>query len=170
MYFVSALFFVVIPSTCMSRDFSLLSILSLFLSLWQMLTIFGRTYSLDFIVFYFQLPFISELQEKRKCSNGCDVDVFGCALVAVAVAAAATFRTTPNNSHAQWCGNSEKSNESDKMTYFTEAWCRCRYSFYEWLSCSAFHYVCMLLLLLLYFSSRRFLSSGFTARTKLKWL
>lgn len=53
-----------------------------------------------------------------------NVDVSGCV-----VGAAATFRTTPYNSHAQWCGNSEKSNETDKMTYFTEAWCRCRYSF-----------------------------------------
>lgn len=34
--------------------------------------------------------------------------------------AVATFRSTPNNSNAQWCGNSGKSNETDKMTYFTE--------------------------------------------------
>lgn len=45
---------------------------------------------------------------------------------AVVVVAAATFRTTPNNSHAQWCGNSEETNETAKMTYFTEAWYRCR--------------------------------------------
>lgn len=53
----------------------------------------------------------------------------------VVVVVAATFRTSPNNSHAQWCGNSEETNETAKMTYFTEAWCRCCYSLDEYISC-----------------------------------
>lgn len=40
----------------------------------------------------------------------------------MSASASAGFGITANNSNAQWCGNSEKSNETDKMTYFTEAW------------------------------------------------
>lgn len=93
---------------------------------------------------YFQLSFgLLSSRKKRKCSNGWCRCLRLCLPLSLCVflsLAAATFCTTPNNSHAQWCGNSEKSNETDKMTYFTEAWCRCRYSFYEWLSLSFFSF------------------------------
>lgn len=79
-----------------------------------------------------------ERKKMFKCLMSMCLSLSLCLQYAVTVAAwlPATFRTTPNNSHAQWCGYSEETNETAKMTYFTEAWCRCRYSFHEYISCS----------------------------------
>ena len=81
--------------------------------------------------------FCAKAQQKENVQMS-HVNVSRCASAAAAAAivVAATFRATPNNSHAQWCGNSEETNETAKMTYFTEAWCCCRrYSFNEYISC-----------------------------------